>query len=319
MHSHHSHSGDYVAHATDTLEGIADRAIEMGFETFCLTEHMPRIDSKFLYPEEIEQNYGIETLETNFDKFYHHAKRLQKEKTKSGCKTHFLVGLEVEGIDEAHIEFAAQILEKYNIDMTVGSVHFVKQIPIDFNRENWELAKDRCGGIRGLFKEYFELQYKVLTKLKPLVVGHFDLIRLFSDDDDLDETTGLTLGQIELVQDWPEIWDLITRNLIFINSYGGIIEFNSAAIRKGWTTPYPKMDICQAVIQYCGSRFCLSDDSHAIAQVGLNYHKVKEYVNELKLKKLFYLDFDSASGKIEIKEKPVDDFNSSEFWSQYSQ
>lgn len=317
MHSHHSHSGDYVAHATDSLEGITNRAIEMGFETFCMTEHMPRIDSKFLYPEEIEQSFSIDTLKSNFDRFYEHAKRVQKQKIKEGCKTHLLVGLEVEGINEAHIEYTAKLLSKYDVDMTVGSVHFVKEIPIDFNREKWELAKDLSGGVRGLFKEYFELQYKVLTKLKPVVVGHFDLIRLFAQDSDYDETTNLKLGEIVLSRDWPEIWELIIRNLSFIYSYGGIIELNSAAVRKGWNTPYPQLDICEAAIQYCGGRFCLSDDSHSIAQVGLNYHKVKQYLEDLKLEKIYYLDLDSGTGKTVLKEKLIKELYSSVFWNQY--
>lgn len=317
MHSHHSHSGDYVAHATDTLEGITARAIEMGFETFCLTEHMPRIDSKYLYPEEIEQNFTLETLEQKFDNYYAHAKKLQKEKRDNGCKTHFLVGLEVEGINDAHIEHTAKILEKYDVDMIVGSVHFVNEVPIDFDRANFERARYLSGGVRALFKDYFELQYNVLSKLQPIVVGHFDLIRLFCSDDDFDRTTGLKIKDLDLQKDWPDIYGLITRNLRFIKSYGGIVEVNSAAIRKGWTTPYPKLDVAQAVIKYCDGRFCLSDDSHAISQVGLNYHKVKRYViDELKLQQIYYLDLDD-SGKTVVKSKPIDEFDQSEFWEQY--
>lgn len=53
MHSHHSHSGDYVMHAKDHLEDIVLRAIEMGFTTYCLTEHIPRNNPEDMYPEEV--------------------------------------------------------------------------------------------------------------------------------------------------------------------------------------------------------------------------------------------------------------------------
>jgi len=318
MHTHHSHSGDYVSHATDTLEGITQKAIDMGFETFCMTEHMPRLESKFLYPEELEQNFQVETLKFKFEQFYQHAKKLQKEKIENGCKTHFLVGLEVEGINDAHIDYTTKLLNKFEFDMIVGSVHYVKEIPIDFDRKSWELARDACGGdIRSLFKEYFELQYKVLTKLKPIVVGHFDLIRLFCKEDDFDDTTGFHMKDIILSRDWPEVWKLIIRNLEFVKSYGGIIEFNSAAIRKGWETPYPKLDISQAVVDHCDGRFCLSDDSHSVAQVGLNYHKVLEYIKVLKLQKIYYLDLDVESMRPVVKEKLVDQVASCGFWKQY--
>ncbi|CCH42519.1 putative histidinol-phosphatase [Wickerhamomyces ciferrii] len=316
MHSHHSHSGDYVAHAQDTLESITQRAIDMGFETFCLTEHMPRLDNKFLYPEEEEQNFSISTLEDKFLNFHKHAIELQQDKIQQGSKTKFLVGLEVEGINEAHIDYTVEILSKHHFDMTVGSVHFVKEFPIDYGRPKWESARDASGGLRGLFKEYYALQSKVLTKLKPLIVGHFDLIRLFSHEDDLDETTGKFLKDIVIENDWPEVWEQIVENLKFIKSYGGILELNSAAIRKGWSTPYPRTDITNAAVKYGGGRFALSDDSHSIAQVGLNFHKVKDYiVNDIKVDSIFYLDLED--GKTVIKEKSIKEFTESSFWEQY--
>lgn len=45
----------------------------------------------------------------------------------------------------------------------------------------------------------------------------------------------------------------------------------------------------QAII-FHGGRFCLSDDSHGISQVGLNYNKVLEYVNSLGIQEIHYLE-----------------------------
>ncbi|KAH3675634.1 hypothetical protein WICMUC_002551 [Wickerhamomyces mucosus] len=316
MHSHHTHSGDYVAHATDTLDGVTSRAIELGFETFCLTEHMPRLESRFLYPEELERGYTLEKLNDDFDKYCFHAKKIQKNAIENGLKTRFLVGFEVEGIDDNHINFAEDLKQRYKLDLLVGSVHFVNEIPIDFDRDFWEKSRDVSGGVRALFKDYFELQYKVLTKLKPEIVGHFDLIRLFSSPNDWDDTTQLKLKDIRLERDWPDVWSLIVRNLTFAKSYGALIEFNSAALRKNWKTPYPQLDVSQAVINYADGRFCLSDDSHSIAQVGLNYHKVRDYiVNDLKLKHIYYLDFNDEN--VEVKRKQIEEFVNSSFWQNY--
>jgi histidinol-phosphatase (PHP family) len=53
--SMHSHSGQFCpGHAKDQLEEIVQTAISCGFETFALTEHMPRNSDKDLYPEEVE-------------------------------------------------------------------------------------------------------------------------------------------------------------------------------------------------------------------------------------------------------------------------
>lgn len=319
MHSHHSHSGSYVAHGSDTLEGVTDRAIEMKFEVFCMTEHMPRLSDAYIYPEEHERSYTVKELKENFDRYCAHAKRIQGEKLADNCHTKFLVGLEVEGIDVDHIEYTATIREHYGIDMVVGSVHFLRGIPIDWDRLELLKLKDKCGGFRTMVLEYFQLQHKVIERLHPEVIGHFDLIRLFTRDDDVDDSTGKTLGEVDIENDWPDVWDQIKANLQLANSYGGLVELNSSAIRKKWSTPYPRADIGRAVKRYNDGRFCLSDDSHCIAQVGLNYHKVLRYVvEELVLDKLYYLDVDFTLGKrITVKEVSIAELQASAFWDQY--
>jgi histidinol-phosphatase (PHP family) len=73
----------------------------------------------------------------------------------------------------------------------------------------------------------------MLQKLNPPVVGHFDLIRLMSDD-----------GNRTFTQ-WSGVWSRIVRNLKLIAEYGGVIELNSSALRKGLSEAYPKVEICQ--------------------------------------------------------------------------
>ena len=95
-------------------------------------------------------------------------------------------------------------------------------------------ARDAAGGTEErLFEDYFDLQYEMLKQLKPLVVGHFDLIRLKSDDPNI------------CLKSLPGVWGRIQRNLGFVASYGGMIELNSAALRKGLSEPYPKAEICE--------------------------------------------------------------------------
>jgi histidinol-phosphatase (PHP family) len=72
MQSHHSHSGgqssqpvyrsnlmtEFCKHAVDSLEDVILEAIRQQFDTFALTEHMPRDKSSDLYPEEVSQHAG---------------------------------------------------------------------------------------------------------------------------------------------------------------------------------------------------------------------------------------------------------------------
>lgn len=111
-------------------------------------------------------------------------------------------------------------------------------VPVDYDRPMYEEAREKAGGTdERLFEDYFDAQLDMLEQLKPLVVGHFDLIRLKSDDMERSFTT------------WPGVWNKILRNLDFIASYGGMLELNSAALRKGMSEPYPKAEICKVRTQ----------------------------------------------------------------------
>lgn len=322
MHSHHSHSGDYVSHAVDNLEGVINRAETMGFTHFCLTEHMPRLSYQYLYPEEIAKGYTEKNLAENFQKYLVHAIEVQKKYNSRGTGMKILVGFEIEGLDDEHITYTAEkllTLPGSPINMTVGSVHYVHDIPIDFSPELWLQARDATENktSRNLYYDYFLLQNKVISRLAPQVIGHFDLIRLFEPKDEIDPTTGKPLAEIDIEQDWPEVWELIVKNITIANSHKALFELNSAAIRKGWNCPYPKVDMCEAIKKYGGGRFCLSDDSHAIKQVGLNYHKVWEYVtNVLELDFIYHLDLED--GKTVNKKLSVRDLSKSDFWKQYA-
>jgi histidinol-phosphatase (PHP family) len=110
-------------------------------------------------------------------------------------------------------------------------------IPIDYDHEMYIRARDIAGGTdERLFEDYFDAQLDMLKALKPPVVGHFDLIRLKSDDPERSFKT------------WPGVWERVVRNLEFVVGYGGLVEVNGAALRKGMSEPYPKGEICEVCI-----------------------------------------------------------------------
>ena len=107
-------------------------------------------------------------------------------------------------------------------------------IPIDFDDATYRQAREVSGGTdERLFEDYYDAQYDMLKALKPPIVGHFDLIRLKSDRPDATWT------------DMPGVWQKMLRNLEFVASYGGILELNTSALRKGLKEPYPKAEVCQ--------------------------------------------------------------------------
>ena len=227
--SHHSHSGEFCGHATNTLEEVVQTAIARGMTTFCLTEHVHRERIDF-YPGE-EQTHTPESLEILYDKFYHEAKRLQEAYSD---RIQLFVGFETEWIRAFSLDIIQKILGKYELDLFVGSVHHVYTIPIDFNTPLYHKARAIADGSdEKIAEQYFDDQLAMLETLRPPVVGHFDLIRLKSDDPERSFRRS------------SAVWEKILRNLKFVAEYGGVLELNSSSLRKGMSEAYPQVEICQ--------------------------------------------------------------------------
>lgn len=108
-------------------------------------------------------------------------------------------------------------------------MHHVHGVPIDYDATMFAAARDASvgGTEEKLYEDYYDLQYHMLQELKPRVVGHFDLIRLMSEDPGRD------------IRQWKGVWDRVIRNLKLAREQGGWLEVNSAALRKGLAEPYP--------------------------------------------------------------------------------
>ncbi|KAK5197427.1 hypothetical protein LTR99_000209 [Exophiala xenobiotica] len=277
--SHHSHSGQFCpGHARDSLEDIINLAISKRMQVLALTEHMPRHDED-RYPEEIEAGVTLASHYSNESAYFAEANRL-REQYKD--QIDLLVGFEGEWIRPESADLVKRSISTYQYDFFIGSVHHMHTIPIDYDREMYEKARHVSGGTDArLFEDYFDQQLAMLRALQPPVVGHFDLIRLKSDSPN---------GSF---QNMSGVWDRILRSLDYIASYGGILEINSASLRKGMDEPYPKAEICQAALER-NIRFCLSDDSHGLDQVGLNYGRVLPFLEEIGLTLVTFLRNDGS-------------------------
>lgn len=153
---------------------------------------------------------------------------------KYGHQIELPLGFECEWIRASSWSLIMRTLKAGPFDFFVGSVHHVHTIPIDYDAATYRKARDIAGGTdERLFEYYFDSQFELLQHIKPPIIGHFDLIRLKSDKPD------------EQLVDFPGVWDRVVRNLDFAVSYGGILEINTASLRKGLKEPYPQAVICK--------------------------------------------------------------------------
>lgn len=252
---HGGHSGQFCNHATDTLEEIILRYIELGFPWVGITEHAPGISRELLYPDQRAAGLTPEFLLQRFGLYMAECRRLQ-EKYRQQIK--IFAAIESETYS-GYREFMPYLLRTFQPDYVVGSVHFVDDLGFDYSREQYQQTAAAVGGTDALYLRYFDLQYEMIAFLKPAVVGHFDLIRIF----DPDYRARLTK---------PEIVAKIRRNLELIKDLGLIMDFNLRSLLKGASEPYITTSIL-AMAREMDIAVVPGDDSHGVANVGLNMER----------------------------------------------
>ena len=218
---HGGHSGQFCHHATDSLEEIIQLYIEKEFSWVGITEHTPAISDALLYPIQRAAGLTPESLFKTFSKYMVECRRLQK---KYSSEIQVFAAIEIETYS-GYEEFVPYLINTFQPDYIVGSVHFVDDMGFDYSREQYDKAVKTIGGKNELYCRYFDQQYVMLQLLKPAVVGHFDLIRIFDAD-----------YKQRLLR--PEIMARIERNLALIKELDLIMDFNLRALFKGAEEPY---------------------------------------------------------------------------------
>lgn len=247
---HGGHSGEFCQHASDTLSAVVDAYMEKGFRWVGLTEHAPPPDDQRRYPDEVSAGLTAAFLQARFARYMAAARAIQKAVAH---RLQVFVGFETESYPGG-IAYARHLIDRYGPDYVVGSVHHAGVLPIDFSLDGYDAAAAACGGIEGLYCRYFDRQFEMLRRLRPAVVGHMDLVRLYDPD------YPARLNR-------PEIARRIARNLTFIAEQGLILDFNLAALSKGASEPYVAPVILHQAHKL-GIAVVPGDDSHGVATVG---------------------------------------------------
>ena len=247
---HGGHSGEFCQHAKDMLEEIIRAYIEKGFAWVGITEHMPPVNDGFLFPDEREAGLTATAMMARFDRYMDTCRRLQE---KYASQINLLVGFETESYSDA-IPFAQRLIHTYRPDYIVGSVHHVGDINFDFDLLHYQQAAKAAGGVEELYARYFDAQYELITSLKPSVVGHFDLIRIFD------------AGYAKRLSN-PEIEKRIDRNLHIVKQYGLMLDLNVRAFLKGAREPYISQPILSKAFDL-NIPVVPGDDSHGVDTVG---------------------------------------------------
>lgn len=245
---HGGHSGQFCGHAQNTLREVVERAVQLGFTTFGLSEHCPRLRQRDLYAE--ESALTPSRLQTHFSAYIVEARKLQAE---FADRIELLVGFETEALPEDTWPAAmADIAAQHPFDFFIGSVHSVNGTYVDYKPELTQNLEHSLGGWDNLCIAYFDEVAKLVGTLRPPVVGHIDLVRRFKSE-------GFEFSE--------RVWPHIERALEVVRSVGALLELNATPFRKGFGPIYPASPILE-LARRMNVPLTLSDDSHGVSSVG---------------------------------------------------
>ncbi|CAG34822.1 related to histidinol-phosphatase [Desulfotalea psychrophila LSv54] len=233
----------------------------MVFPGLALPEHAPSISEELLYPDQKKLGLTPEFLFNRFVLYIEECRRLQ---AKYRDKIKISVAMEIETYS-GYDTFVPSLMEQFSPEYLVGSVHFVDDMGIDYSAEQYNATAEKIGGIDKMYCHYFDIQFEMMERLRPSVVGHFDLVRIFDND-----------YQNRLQK--PEIMSKIERNLEFIKKHDLIMDFNLRALTKGAQEPY----ISKAILERAREleiAVVPGDDSHGVSQVANHMSRAIEILS----------------------------------------
>ncbi|KAJ2557767.1 hypothetical protein EV175_001146 [Coemansia sp. RSA 1933] len=295
----HTHSGQFCRHAHGQLEDVVETAIAKGMVVLGLSEHVPRSCTEDLYPEEADMTPA--DLCRVFGAYVVEARRLR---AKYRDQITILVGAETELISETATPQELQALRKqYDLDYYVGSVHHIDGMPLDFDEEGYNQIVAHFNGDRGaMFRRYFDQQLVLLQTVRPEIVGHMDLVRIFHPPNTEDPLAR------------ADIRALASRNIDYAIAYGAVFEINARAWKKNLRDAYPHRDLLQEIVAK-GGRLTIADDSHGAKDVAMYYDRLHRYLCEMGVRDLHYLRRSEEAGHSHTEVCVLKDATTHRFWT----
>ncbi len=238
---------DYHLHTNfcdgkDTPRQMVEEAIKKGVKEIGISVHSyTSFDGTYCIKKDRIEEYKAE---------------LDALKREYAHKIKVLIGVEIDYYSDMDIS---------GFDYSVGSVHYLKvgdkYLSIDESEQTFKDIAERYfgGDYYALAREYFSLVADIVEKVKPNIIGHFDLLTKFNEGGKLFDE-----NDPRYVESYKKAVDRLV--------LGGIpFEVNLGAIVRGLRTqPYPSRNILE-YIKEKGGKVILSSDSHTKENICYNF------------------------------------------------
>jgi len=240
-----SHDIDKVSKPIEYIKVAKDRGLsEIGFSDHFAVKKAGQIDYSMNYEELRKYVEAIQKLKESVD-----------FPIKLGLEMDFFPEF------EKNIE---KTLKSYAFDYVIGSVHFIKEWPVDDPSSILDYKKSN---IKKLYDEYFNLVKQAIESRLFDTIGHIDLIKIFGFKPKNDITNLL-----------ENVADALKENKV-------CVELNTRGLSKPCKEIYPS----EKLLKICFEnkvQVTLGSDAHNPEEVGRYFDKAIKLLKEIGYEKI---------------------------------
>lgn len=260
---------DYHVHSNNStdskepMENMINKAIELGLDTICFTEHHD-ID----FPKLPEREHEEDPFLLNTDSYLYELLGLRN---KYADKINVLFGVEI-GVQPHLRRELAVYAKSYDFDFIIASTHLVNRMD-PYYPSFYEGKTDEEA-----YREYFK---EVLDDLKVFnnfdVFGHLDYVVRYGKTKDTEYS----------YEKYKDCIDPILEKILELEKG---IELNTGAIRHGLKELNPCMDILKKYREMGGEIITIGSDAHETGYLADGFDKAAEVLKECGFK--YYTTFE---------------------------
>ncbi|WP_281164307.1 histidinol-phosphatase HisJ [Liquorilactobacillus sicerae] len=265
----HTHT-ELCPHGSHELtELMIERAIKLGFDHYCITEHAP-------LPRGFEQKYrgdpeGLTTASLTWEQLDEYFKLVNHLKQKYQDQIKISIGFEVDylpGFEKQIQEFLDQVGPQ--TDQNILSIHFMPGKDdglwcVDYTTADFATGFAEWLSVpQQLYRQYFELVLQEVTAnlglYRPQRLGHLNLIQKYQD-----------YFHLPAEFDQQNL-QLIEKILKIIKQQRRELDFNTAGLYKPYCNQfYPGIQITK-LAEELEIPLIFGSDAHSVAEVGHGWH-----------------------------------------------
>ena len=171
------------------------------------------------------------------------------------------------------------------LDYTIGSIHFLKRYEngepwtVDWTYEKFldGINYSYKGNVQHAIEDYYYYLSKMVSKYKPTVLGHLDLVKKNNSNNKLFDEN----------DKWYK--DAVSNCLDIISKTDTVLEINTGAIARGYLSEqYPSNWILEKVRDK-NIPVTINSDAHSAESIACKFDEMYKLVKDLKLNNLVYL------------------------------